>query len=118
MPRAFTLYAAAAAAVLFGAIGIALDVAWVPRLTGAALPAVAPPALVQLAVQAVQRCPHCGWIESKQRIVSSLADPQSLGIYEYTVRMADGSSRIFRETLPATWRLGERLTLIDGTDLR
>ena len=69
-----------------------------------------------LAVHAAQRCAHCGWIESKREIVSSVADPSSLGIYEYTLRMADGSSRIFQETLPASWRLGERLTVIDGTD--
>jgi hypothetical protein len=65
----------------------------------------------------VQRCPHCGWIESKRQIASSVAEPHSLGIYEYTLRMTDGSSRVFRETLPATWRAGERLTLIDCQDL-
>lgn len=77
--------------------------------------AVAPPAQIELAVHAVQRCPHCGWIESKREIVPSVADPRSLGIYEYTLRMADGSSSVFQETLPASWRLGERLTVIDGT---
>jgi hypothetical protein len=64
----------------------------------------------------VKRCPHCGWIESKRPIASSVADPLSLGIYEYTLRMSDGSSRVFREMLPASWRVGERLTLIDGQD--
>jgi hypothetical protein len=39
-----------------------------------------------------------------------------VGIYEYTLRMTDGSSRVFRETLRASWRAGERLTLIDGQD--
>ncbi|HUF82183.1 MAG TPA: hypothetical protein VMN03_13690 [Burkholderiales bacterium] len=34
--------------------------------------------------------------------------------YEYTVSMADGSSRIFREQMPASWRVGERLYYIDG----
>jgi len=29
--------------------------------------------------------------------------------------MADGSSRVFQETLPTSWRLGERLTVIDGS---
>jgi hypothetical protein len=77
--------------------------------------AVAPPAQVELAVHAVQRCPRCGWIESKREIVSSVAEPHSLGIYEYTLRMTDGSSTVFREALPASWRLGERLTVIDGT---
>jgi hypothetical protein len=30
--------------------------------------------------------------------------------------MRDGSSSVFRETLPTSWRLGERLTVIDGKD--
>jgi hypothetical protein len=29
--------------------------------------------------------------------------------------MADGSSRVFQETLPTRWRLGERLVVIDGS---
>jgi hypothetical protein len=71
---------------------------------------------VALPAQVEQRCASCGWIESKREIASSVVDPHSLGVYEYTLRMADGSSRVFRETLPTTWRLGERLTLIDGRD--
>jgi hypothetical protein len=74
----------------------------------------AAPAEAEPAVPAVPRCPHCGWIESKREIVPSLADVHSLGIYEYRLRLTDGSSRVFRETLPTTWRLGERLTVIDG----
>jgi hypothetical protein len=102
--------------VLFGAAGIALDVTWIPRWTGIGARADAPLAQPEPAVHAVQRCPHCGWIESKRPIASSVAEPHSLGIYEYTLRMTDGSSRVFREALPASWRLGERLTLIDGKD--
>jgi len=30
--------------------------------------------------------------------------------------MADGSSRVFQEAPPVSWRVGERLTLIDGED--
>ena len=60
------------------------------------------------------RCPQCGWIESKRQIASSVADPRSLGIFEYTLRRADGSSRVFQETLPISWRVGERMTPIDG----
>jgi hypothetical protein len=113
-PGRRTLCAAAAIVVLFGAAGTAIDVAWVPGGTSAAVPAVAPPAEVESVIVAAQRCRQCGWIESKRQIVSSAADPDSLGTYEYTLRMTDGSSRVFRETLPATWRLGERLTLIEG----
>ena len=110
------LCAAAAIAALVGAAGFALDVTWIPRWTGVGARADTPPAQVEPAVHAVQRCPHCGWIESKRPIASSITDPQSLGIYEYTLRMTDGSIRVFQEALPASWRVGERLTLIDGQD--
>jgi len=56
---------------------------------------------------AAPRCQYCGWIEARREVL-----PQ---VFEYTVRMADGSSRVFQETLPTSWRLGERLTVIDGS---
>ena len=61
-----------------------------------------------------RRCPHCGWIESKREILPEVADPGIARIYEYTLRRANGSLSVFRETLPATWRVGERLVVIDG----
>jgi hypothetical protein len=73
------------------------------------------PAPAGLTVQAKPRCPHCGWIESKREIPPGAAEPRALMAYEYTVRMADGSSRVFQETLPVSWRLRERLVFIDGT---
>ena len=42
------------------------------------------------------------------------ADPQALCVYEYTLRMQDGSTSVFRETLPTSWRLGERVILIEA----
>jgi hypothetical protein len=45
-------------------------------------------------------CQACGWIESIR------AD-------QYTVRMRDGSSRIFDEMPGVKWRLGERLLFIE-----
>ena len=51
-------------------------------------------------------CANCGWIEAKREI-----EPR---IYEYTLRMGDGSSSVFQETLPATWRVGERVGVIEG----
>lgn len=117
MTRAWpAVCAVAAIVVLFGAAGSALEVTWIPHSTGVGVQTDAPPAQPEPAVHAVRRCPHCGWIESKRHIASSVADPHSPGIYEYTLRMTDGSSRLFRETLPASWRVGERLTLIDGQD--
>jgi len=64
----------------------------------------APPPLS--AAPGAPRCRHCGWIETRHEILPR--------VFEYTVRMADGSSRVFQETLPTSWRLGERLTVIDG----
>jgi hypothetical protein len=64
----------------------------------------------QLAGPAAPRCPHCGRIEARREILP-------LQVFEYTARMGDGSSRIFQETLPTSWRIGERLTIIDGTQL-
>lgn len=74
----------------------------------------APPALVELTLRAV-RCPQCGWIESKREIARPGADARALPSYEYTVRLGDGSSRVFREDMPVSWRLGERLIYIEGT---
>jgi hypothetical protein len=59
-----------------------------------------------------RRCPHCGWIESKREI--PMADAHAARSYEYTVRMMDGSSSVFQQALPASWRLRERLTVIGG----
>lgn len=62
-----------------------------------------------------RRCPQCGWIESKREILAIVEDPAARAIYEYTVRMGDGTSSVFREALPVSWRLGERLIVIEGT---
>src|SRR3954462_9695150 len=59
-----------------------------------------------------RRCPHCGWIESKREIVPTASDAPAVKSYEYTVRMPDGSSTVFQQSLPASWRLRERLTVI------
>jgi hypothetical protein len=68
------------------------------------------PAADQPAVQA-RRCANCGWIESKREIVPALVERHAVRSYEYTVRMSDGSSSVFQQALPATWRLRERLTV-------
>ena len=60
----------------------------------------------ELKVIAGRHCAHCGRIESKREI--------ALRVYEYTLRMADGSSSVFQETLPTTWRVGERVGVIEG----
>lgn len=102
------------ALTLLGAVGIAVGVTSAPGATSVDATALAPPAQAELAVQAVRRCPHCGWIESKREVLPSTADPRALRAYEYTVRMADGSSSVFLEVLPTSWRVRERLIVIGG----
>ena len=60
------------------------------------------------------RCAHCGWIESKQEIEADVANPYAPAIYEYTVRMTNGSLRVFRQDPAVRWRVGERLILLAG----
>jgi hypothetical protein len=74
----------------------------------------APEILIEATAEPIstRRCPECGWIESK-RSVPSGADNLSIQSQEYTVRMGDGSSRVFTGGPAERWRLGERLKFID-----
>ena len=98
------LAAIAAGVVLFGAAAYLLEPV-----------AAAAPAPLLLGGPHVPRCASCGWIEAKRELVPLLADPQALRVYEYTLRMQDGSMSLFRETLPTSWRLGERVMLIEAS---
>ena len=70
-------------------------------------PATAAPALLLLAGPAErQHCSSCGWIESKRALLPD--------VYEYTLRMSNGSVSVFQETQPTSWRVGERVMLIEG----
>jgi hypothetical protein len=71
---------------------------------------------LDLMLEARQRCSHCGWIESKEEIRPAGLDPHAVAMHEYKVRMADGSSRVFREQAPVSWRVRERLIFIDAND--
>jgi hypothetical protein len=107
-PWAWRMPSAAAAAVaLFGAATLALNVIDAE--------AVAPPAQLEAADTVVRRCAHCGTITSKREIPPAGTDVLVRVAYEYTVRKADGSSSVFREELPASWRVGERLIFIEGS---
>jgi hypothetical protein len=115
MPHLFLpLLIASCLLVLPAVAGVALYRGW--HIEGSALAAQAQPAPVEVkAGSTARRCSHCGRILSKRRL-----DPATVGhfdppYYEYTVSMADGSGRTFREQLPASWRVGERLYYIDGT---
>jgi hypothetical protein len=105
-------------AMAFWAGGISLGVAWFPRWSTMDAQAIAEPAHLVPAIQGMQRCPHCGWIESKREILSTDSQHRALGIFEYTMRRHDGSSSVFQQPLPIHWRLGERLILIEGASAR
>lgn len=63
-----------------------------------------------------RRCVECGWIESS-RAVPVDADNRAVRIVEYTMRMGDGSSRVFNGS-GEHWRVGERLMLIEALGAR
>ena len=78
------------------------------------------------------KCAGCGVFASVREIQqpAGKADPGTAGgparrdqydqpgkstrSYEVTVRMNDGSSRVFMDPNPANWRPGQRVVLVDG----
>ncbi|HEX9182925.1 MAG TPA: hypothetical protein VF876_06670 [Burkholderiales bacterium] len=98
-------------AVLPAAAAMALYGAWV---SGSSDVAEQRPARIPYKASAAWRCAHCGRIESKRKRGPEASDPLAAPTYEYTVRMANGSGREFREQSPVSWRVGERLIYIDG----
>lgn len=92
------------AAMLVSTLGIALY---------AAVPATALPQ-ARDGADTARRCAACGRIESLRELDAAFAAGKAIPIREFTVRMSDGSSRVFREEGAVGWRLGERLIYIDG----
>jgi hypothetical protein len=97
-----TLAASLAAVVLFGGLASVFEPV-----------AIAEAAPLLLAGPQSRGCASCGWIEAKRELLPLLADPLALRVYEYTLRMQDGSMSVFRETLPTSWHLGERVVLVE-----
>lgn len=103
-------------AVLFGAASMGLGVVPVAAWNSGEAQAVATEAQRASVESTKRRCAHCGWIEAMREILPEAADPRAPVVIEYTVRRNDGSSSAFRQALPGSWRLGQRLVLIDGAD--
>ena len=85
-------------------------------VSGLGVVSLAPDATAQTAqteAPTTRRCPECGWIESNRDMPGG-ADNLAIRIQEYTVRMVDGSIRIFNGGPGDRWRVGESLTFIDG----
>lgn len=125
--------------ILFSTAGIARIAGWGPNSaddSGDTL-ALDPSAPVPVTneVRFKARCPECGVIVSMREIEVRDEDtgrPRTAGgavagsrietrvdltrSYEITVRLADGTSRVFNDANPARWRSGERVIVIDGAN--
>ena len=83
------------------------------------------------ALSARRQCEECGVVASTREIRQHRegsefgaagdvtrggrsAPDESTRTYEVTVRMQDGSNRVFVQASPANWRVGERLIFIAG----
>ena len=75
-----------------------------------ALPAAATPPGTGVS-RSKARCEECGVIESTRRVDPAGSSP---AVYEITVRLANGSTRVLSDVSPANWRPGERTIFIDG----
>lgn len=91
-----------------------------------------PPARAEGDARVRVKCAECGVVESTREIEQrgEGVDPATAGgvtrggrteipgkstkSYEVTVRMKDGSSRVFMDTNPVNWRPRERVIIIEG----
>lgn len=80
------------------------------------------------------RCAQCGVIESTRKVgvpdektgvnapgrsaAGNRGEVEAMPVrnHEITVRLRDGSTRVFTDTNPARWRHGERVTVIAGVN--
>ena len=58
------------------------------------------------------RCTQCGRIAARRELGVDGSAEHAVRV-EYTVRMADGSTRTFQEPAGVSWRLGEPLMIIE-----
>jgi hypothetical protein len=125
------------AAILVSSIAIGSLAISTPDFNGVSALAESPEEATAPAIAApgagVYRCAECGVIASMRKIE---APDEETGVnargrmaagkrgeiedkpvrnYEITIRLQDGSMRVINDVNPATWRLGERVTLIGGT---
>ncbi len=127
------------AVILFSAAGTAAITGWGSTSTGGSSEILAPDDLpatpaepVVGRIRARTKCAECGVIASIREITARDGD-DSLGAingsvagnpdgipmksaryYEFTVRMTDRSIRLINDENPASWRLGERVMVIDS----
>jgi hypothetical protein len=116
MPRSRTAAAAWFLATSVGCLALALIPAWTLAKTGA-MPGdafiAAPPAGEDEATptHGRVRCRNCGVVAT----IHSLEPTGDLPVvYEFTLRMRDGSLRTREGTGLASWRVGDRIALLGG----
>ena len=121
------VWIANAATTLLCAAGIASFMAWVPTASGnpdkdTSLSERSPrsdqtaAATGDLASTSVTRatCAGCGVVELVREIdIRGDHAVESSRSYELTIRFQDGSTRVFNEATPRTWRPGARVMVID-----
>jgi len=99
------------AAVLVGAAAIAAVAGWWPVSTAATAPDI------QTARRVGASCAECGTVVSSLEVEpaqgAQVAD-LTVRRYEVTVRMNDGSNRVFVDANSAHWRQGQRVILIEA----
>ncbi|MFZ2855250.1 MAG: hypothetical protein WAZ34_14230 [Rhodocyclaceae bacterium] len=103
----------------FGASGVA---AWGKNTSEMADTAEAPdvqPIASESEARSRTRCSACGVVESARRIGQQNRPAHdgpsgNAARYEITIRMRDGTSRVFIDTNPTNWQVGERVSLIGG----
>jgi len=126
------IWIANAATTLLCAAGIASFIAWLPTASGEpdedtflserslqsvnAAAATGDLASVSVASHTPTRatCAGCGVVELVREI-DTRGDHavESTRSYELTIRFQDGSTRVFNEATPRTWRPGARVMVID-----
>lgn len=137
------LLIASAAAILLGTVAVAALTAWSPGEADAAELAAAgesSPAPAEGLARLRLKCAECGMVTSTrpaEELDGQASRPSDAGItrvaagaatrsesgddpakasrrYEITVRMRDGSNRVFIDANPSNWRPGERVMFIEG----
>ncbi len=105
---------AGAATVLVAAVALIAFVLWPDGVTIVVAPAGVPVLASGAPARPPSDCESCGSVESIRH-----TDPATgLPVYEFTIRMRDGSIRESSEEKTGRWREGERVLLIGGSKAR
>ena len=106
------------AAVLLGLFGIAAVMAWTPASTEDSVDKLLTLPTKTVGSHVRVKCEECGVVVSTREIEQPGG---SGGVtrggkrgHEVTVRMKNGSNRVFMDANPANWRQGESIILIQG----